>query len=187
MQEDTLSTYVDPSKAAVWLDGDAFRAPAGTAIPSDIFAASLTGWEAFGAIQAGFSLERPREITNYTVWNATGTYRRRKGEEEPVIKFRPVDLSKATALTLLTGGSITAANGGFKWLEGDSEFFAMVVRVQDGTEWKAYYMEKGELNNKPTETLNDEQLMGWDLEVGPLSPDSGNKPLIPFTKSNPLA
>jgi hypothetical protein len=182
-----MSTYADPSKANLWLDGDAFRAPAGTAVPADIFAASLTGWEAFGGIEAGFVVDRPREITRLTIFNKQGTYKTRKGQEEPVIRMRPVDLSVATALTLLTGGSITAANGGYRMDEGDEEEFAFIVRVQDGTAWKAYYAEKAELSNRPTETLNDQQIHGWDMEITPLVPDSGGKQLIPFLASNPLA
>lgn len=182
-----MSTYADPSKAALWLDGDAFRAPAGTTVPADIFATSLAGWEAFGGIQAGFTLERPRETEKLTIWNAEGTYRQKKGQEEPTIQMRPVDLSKATALTLLTGGSTSAGAGGFEWLEGDEEFFGLILRVEDGTKKKAYYVAKGELANRPTEVLNDEALMGWDLEISPLVPDGGGKPIRIFTPTNPLA
>jgi hypothetical protein len=183
-----MSNFADPSKSRLWLDGDAFRAAAGTAIPADIFAASLSGWDAFGGIQAGFTIERPRNVEKLTIWNAEGTYRQKKDQEEPSIQLRPVDLSKATALTLLTGGSLVSANGGLRWDEGDEEFFAMIVRVVDGTSKAAYYMEKSELANRPTEVLNDEQLMGWDMEVSPLIPDGGGKPLIRFTDPsyNPL-
>jgi hypothetical protein len=182
-----MSDFADPSKANVWLDGDAFRAPAGTEIPADIFADSLAGWEAFGGIKAGFVLEQPRENTRLTVWNKKGTYRNRKGQEEPIFRMRPVDMSKATALTLLVGGSITAANGGFKWERGDEEEFAFIIRVEDGEDMKAYYCEKSELLNTPPENLNDEDIAGWDMEISPLVPDSGGKPVIPFTTSNPLA
>lgn len=182
-----MSTYADPSKARLWLDGDAFRAPVGTALPVDIFGTSLTGWEAFGGIQAGFEVERTQENEPLTIWNKTGRYRTRKGEEEGVIRMRPVDMSKATALTLLNGGSIAAAAGGYEWLEGEDENFAYICRVQDGAEWKAYYLEKAELGNKPTETLNDEQLEGWDMEIVPLAPDGGGRPTRKFTKTNPLA
>lgn len=182
-----MSNFADPSKAFLWLDGDAFRAPANTALPADIFAASLVGWEAFGGVQAGFTIERPREVEKLSIWNKEGTYRQRKGDEEPSIALRPVDLSKATALTLLTGGSISAAAGGFEWIEGAEEFFALIVRVVDGTKKKAYYAKKAELTNRPSEVLNDEQLMGWDLVIAPLVPDDGSRPLRPFTESNPLA
>jgi hypothetical protein len=181
-----MSNFADPSKSMLWLDGDAFRAPVNTALPADIFASSLTGWEPFGGIQAGFTVERPREVTKYTIWNKKGIYRQRKGDEEPTISLRPVDLSVATALTLLTGGSIVSAAGGFEWIEGDEEFFSFILRVKDSTKEKAYYVRKGEMPNKPTETLNDEQLMGWDIQVTPLVPDDGSIALRPFTKLNPL-
>lgn len=182
-----MSTYADPSKAALWLDGDAFRAPAGTALPADIFAASLSGWEAFGGIKAGFTVERTVETTKLTVWNKTGTYRQRKGDEESTIKMRPVDLSKATALTLLTGGSMVAGAGGFEWVEGAEEQFALIIRVVDGTKKKAYFLKKAELVNRPGDVLNDDDLAGWDLEITALIPDDSSAPIRPFTLTNPLA
>lgn len=182
-----MSDYADPSKARLWLDGDAFRAPAGTALPADIFASTLTGWEAFGGIQAGFEVERTQDTENLKVWNKDGVYRKRKGDEEGTIRMRPVDMSKATALTLLVGGSISAGAGGYEWIDGADENFALILRVVDGTEKKAYFMKKATLNNKPTETLNDEQLEGWDMEIAPLAPDDGTRSLRKFTSSNPLA
>jgi hypothetical protein len=182
-----MSTYADPSKAALWLDGDAFRAPAGTAEPADIFASSLSGWEAFGGIKAGFNVNRTRETTKLTVWNKTGTYRQRKGDEEATITMRPVDLSKATALTLLTGGSISSAMGGYEWIEGDEEQFALIVRVVDGTKKKAYFLKKAELVNRPNDILNDDDLAGWDLEITALIPDDGSPAIRPVTDNNPIA
>lgn len=182
-----MSNFADPSKARVWLDGDAFRAAAGTALPADIFAATLTGWDAFGGIQAGFEVERAQEVTKLPIWNKEGTYRQVKGDEEGTIRFRPVDQSKATCLTLLTGGSIVAAGGGFEWVEGETETFALILRVLDGNNKKAYFMKKAELGNRPTETLNDEQLAGWDFEITPLVPDDGSKHLRVITTENPLA
>lgn len=182
-----MSNTPDPSKSRIWLDGDAFRAAAGTALPADIFATSLSGWDPFGGIQAGFEVERTQEVTRHTIWNKTGTYRTTKGDEEGTIRMRPVDQSKATALTLLTGGSIVAAAGGYEWVEGDSENFALIIRVVDGNNKKAYFLKKAELSNRPTETLNDEQLAGWDMEITPLVPDDGSKSIRPFTTENPLA
>ena len=182
-----MSNYADPSKSRLWLDGDAFRAPAGTALPVDIFAATLTGWDAFGGIKAGFEVERAQEVTKLNIWNKTGTYRQTKGDEEGTIRMRPVDQSKATALTLLTGGSIVAGAGGYEWVEGDSENFALILRVLDGNNKKAYFLKKAELSNRPTETLNDDDLAGWDFEITPLIPDDGSKHLRVFTTENPLA
>lgn len=182
-----MSTYADSSKSRLWLDGDAFRAPAETALPADIFAASLVGWDAFGGIQAGFEVERAQDVTKLPIWNKQGTYRQTKGDEDATIRMRPVDMSKATALTLITGGSVAAGGGGFEWIEGEVENFALIVRVLDGSNKMAYYVRKGELSNRPTETLNDEQLMGWDMEITPLVPADGSKPVRRFTTENPLA
>ncbi|HEY3557401.1 MAG TPA: hypothetical protein VGL05_08055 [Kribbella sp.] len=185
-----MSDYASPADARLWLDGDAFRAPAGTALPVDIFASALTGWDAFGGIKAGFSREPSQDNTNLTIWNKKGTYRQKKGEKTESIKFRPVDVSKATALTLLTGGSIaetSVGSGIWEWIEGDEETFALIIRVQDGTEWKAFFLKKAELATKPPETMDGEDIEGWDLEVIDLVPDDGSKSIRKFTSSNPLA
>jgi hypothetical protein len=185
-----MSDFASPAESRLWLDGDAFRAPAGTALPADIFASALTGWDAFGGIKAGFSREPSQNNTNLTIWNKKGTYRQKKGEKTETIKFRPVDVSKATALTLLTGGSIAETSTGsgiWEWIEGTEEQFAFICRVQDGTEWKAFYLKKSELASKPSEAMSDDDLEGWDLEIIDLVPDDGSASIRKFTSSNPLA
>ncbi|APU20949.1 hypothetical protein [Actinoalloteichus sp. GBA129-24] len=182
-----MSQYADPALTRVWLDGDAFRAPAGTALPDDIFAEALDGWDAFGGIKAGFEVERTTEVTRHTIWNSRGTYRQTRGNEEPVIRLRPVDFSIATAMTLLTGGTTEEGAGGFEWVEGDDERFALILRVVDGDTAKAYYVENGELANRPTEALNADDVQGWDLEITPLVPDGGGRAIRVFTTEDPLA
>lgn len=182
-----MSTYANPSKAFLALDGDAFRAPENTALPADIFAASLVGWEAYGGIKAGFEVETTQDNTDLTVFNKTGVYRRRKGDESAQIRFRPVDQSKATTLTTIRGGSVSAAAGGFEHVRGTEEQFAVIVRVQDGNEWIAYYAKKAELDSVPTETLDGQDLLGWDFILVPLVPDDGSDSLRKFTKTNFLA
>lgn len=182
-----MSDFANPAKSRLWLDGDAFRAPENTALPADIFAATLTGWEAYGGIKAGFEVEETQENERLTVWNKDGTYRLKKGDVEAQIRFRPVDESKATALTRLRGGSISAAAGGFEWARGDEEQFAVIIRVQDGAEWAAYYAKKAEIDTIPTDTLNDDDIAGHDLVLVPLIPDDGSDQLRYFTKTNPLA
>lgn len=187
-----MSTHIDSSKARLWLDGDAFRAPAGTPLPTDIFADTLSGWDAFGGIKAGFAIETEREVTPLDVWNNTtgAAYRNKKDPAKPTIKLRPVDYSNATVLTLLTGGSISETSTGsgmWEWIEGDDPEFATIIRVVDGDNVKAYFVERGELANIPTETLNSEDLEGWDLEISPLAPASGNKAVRRFTSWNPLS
>jgi hypothetical protein len=106
-----MSNFANPAKSRLWMDGDAFRAPENTAIPADIFASSLSGWDAFGGIKAGFNVTETQQVDKLTIWNKKGTYRLKKGTSEGSIKFRVVDEGKATGLTRLRGGSITASNG----------------------------------------------------------------------------
>lgn len=182
-----MSDFADPDKAFLPLDGDAFRAPAGTSLPTDIFAATLTGWDAYGGIKAGFVVETAQQNTKLTIFNAKGTYRNKKGQKEPQLRFRPVDQSKATVTTNLMGGSVVAAAGGYEHVQGDGENFAIIIRVQDGDEWIAYYAEKAELDTIPTETLDGEDLVGYDYVLVPLVPDGGGDALRKFTSSNALA
>lgn len=182
-----MSNFADPSKAFLPLDGDAFRAPENTALPADIFAATLTGWDAYGGIKAGFVVETSQENTKLTVFNKEGTYRLKKGQEEAQLRFRPVDQSKATVLTNLQGGSVAAAAGGYEHVRGLSEEFALIIRVQDGNEWIAYYCKRAQLDAIPGETLDGEDLVGYDYVLVPLVPDDGSKALRRFTKTNPLA
>lgn len=184
-----MSDYINADKARLWLDGDAFRAPLGTAIPTDIFASTLTGWDPLGGIKAGFTLTTNRDVTDLDIWNnKTGApYKRKKGPKQPTLKLRPVDYSKATTLILLQGGSITPALGGYEWIQGDDEQFMFITRVYDGTKRKGYLFGKTELTNVPEEVLNDEDIEGWDLELGPLAPDDGSPAVRKVTIDNPLA
>lgn len=189
-----MSTYADPSKSRVWLDGDAFRAVAGTALPADIFATSLpVAWTAFGGVKAGFTVTSDREIQDINVWNNTSgsPYKRRKLTPAVTVAFRAVDYSKATTMTLIRGGSITetaADSGVFELIDGSDENFAFILRVKDGTNEKAYFVASCELLTIPTEELGtaDDDVEGWDLELGPLAPSDGTKAIRRFMNTNPL-
>lgn len=181
-----MSNFANPAKSRLWMDGDAFRAPENTAVPADIFATSLSGWDAFGGIKAGFTVTETQQVDKLTIWNKKGTYRLKKGTVEGSIKFRVVDESKATALTRLRGGSVTSSNGGYEWVIGDEEQFAVIVRVVDGSEMTAYYAKKSELNALPEDALDDSDVAGWDLELIPLIPDDGSDELRMWTKTNPV-
>lgn len=185
-----MSDFANPAKAREWLDGDAFRAPVGTSAPTDIFAPTLAGWAAFGGIKAGFVVTTDRDVVDIDVFNNTSgvPYKRRKKPPAVTVKFRAVDYSTATVLTLLRGGSISAAMGGFEMVEGDEEEFALIFRVADGADQKAYYVAKGELLTIPEESMGaEDDVEGFDFEVGPLAPDDGSKGLRRILSSNPLA
>lgn len=188
-----MSDFANPDKARLWLDGDAWRAPAGTVLPADIFADTLeTAWVPFGGIKAGFTLTVSQDTTDVDVWNnkSGAPYKRIKQPPSPSIALRPVDYSKATVLTLLRGGSVaeTAVDSGmFELIEGDAEQFAIVLRVVDGTHQKAYYIAKSELTNVPEETMGaDDDVEGFDLEIGPLAPTGGGKAVRKFLTENPI-
>lgn len=191
-----MSNNTDAKKSRLWVDGDAFRAPAGTALPTgtgvDIFNDDeFTGWDAFGAIKAGFEVSANQESSNLTAWNAKGAYRKKKEDAIKSIAMRPVDESKATILTLLRGGSVaeTATGSGvFELIEGDDEEFALLLVCRDpGYGSKAYYIERGSLDNLPTEAINDEDLNGYDLVITGLAPTGGGRAVRSFVDSNPLA
>lgn len=185
-----MSTYVDASDVRVWLDGDAFRAPAGTALPANIFASTLAGWEPFGLIKAGFTITTSQQVTNLDGWNNTSgaPVRVKKDPPTSTIKLRSEQYSKATVATLLQGGSITDLGGGvYEHVRGTDENFGLILRVVDGTQQKAYFVAKGNLGTIPEEVMDGQDLEGWDLEVTPLLPDDGSKGLRKFTNWNPLA
>lgn len=185
-----MSTYANPDKARTWLDGDAFRAPAETALPADIFASSLSGWSAFGGIKAGFTVTTDRDITEIDVWNnkSGAAYKRIKQPPKPTIAMRAVDYSPATVLTLLRGGSVSAAAGGYELINGDDEEFGLILRVVDGVHKKAYYIAKCELTSIPEENMGaDDDVEGFDFEFGPLAPSGGGLAVRRFLTENPLA
>lgn len=185
-----MSTYANADKARIWLDGDAFRAPAGTALPADIFASSLSGWSAFGGIKAGFTITSDRDVTEVDIWNneSGAAYKRIKASPQVTIAMRAVDYSPATVLTLIRGGSVTAGAGGYELVDGDDENFALIMRVVDGAEKKAYFVAKCELTNIPEENMGaDDDVEGFDFEFGPLAPSDGSKAVRRFLTTNPLA
>lgn len=189
-----MSDHASPDLARLWLDGDAWRAPAGTALPADIFADPLASpWVAFGGIKAGFQISVDQDVNEVDVWNnhSGAPYKRIKQPPVPTIAMRPVDYSKATVLTLLQGGSVaeTAVDSGmWELIEGDQEQFALILVVRDGAKQKAYYIEKAELTNKPAEEMGaDDDVEGFDLEIGPLAPDGGGKAVRKFLTENPIA
>ncbi len=185
-----MSTYADPSKAFVWLDGDVFRAPAGTALPADPFAPTVvTGsapgvtWDAYGGIETGFEVNPSRDITNLNVWNRRGApYKVIKGVLEENITFRASDYSKATVLTALQGGAITqvGATDVYKWEPGDDEDFALIFRLTDEDDAAGFYCDRVTLTTPPPRVFGGETLDGFDFEVRALSP------IIPITNWSPL-
>lgn len=181
-----MSTHADPEKAYIWLDGDGFRAPAGTAVPTDPFATSpvsgSVNWLAYGGIEAGFELTPTRDTSPKRVWNRRlAPYKVIKSPTEERIKLRPVDYSVASVLTALQGGSISVVSPGVnRWNMGDDEEFALLMVLRDENAKQAFYSERVTLTTPPPRTFGGEDLDGFELELLAL------EPFIPFTSFNPL-
>ncbi|MCQ4148674.1 hypothetical protein [Rhodococcus qingshengii] len=187
-----MSTHADPNKAYVWQDGDAFRAPAGTGIPVDPFGVSVvTGtspgvtWDAFGGIEAGFEQNPSQDTKELPIWNyKKSAYKIARGPRSDRLKLKPVDYSKATVTTFLQGGEIieTATGSGiFKYVIGDSEDFALLLRLEDEDDVQALYCERVTLFAPPPRSLGGDKIDGFELELLALAP------VYPLSNTNPLA
>lgn len=186
-----MSTYADPTKAYIWLDGDGFRAPAGTACPAAPFAATPTTgsspgvvWDAFGGVETGFEVTAKRDTTPLAVWNRrSAPYKVYKAPREDRVKLRPVDYSKATVLTALEGGSIVetpTASGIFHWHNGIEEEFALLLVIRDDATSAGFYSNRVTLVTPPPRTFGKAELDGFEIELLALSP------FTPITSWNPL-
>ncbi|WP_072689270.1 hypothetical protein [Rhodococcus marinonascens] len=183
-----MSTYADPSKAYVWLDGDVYRAPAGAAQPEDPFAnvvmTDALTWDAYGGIEAGFEVTPKRDLKTLPVWNRrTAPYKVVKGPQEDRFKLRAVDYSQATVLTALQGGSITqiGATDVYAWEPGDDEEFALICLVRDDDKTAGFYCPRVTLATPPPRMFGGETLDGFEFELLAL------EPVITLTSWNPVA
>jgi len=167
-------TTANPDKAHLWLTGDAYRAPADTALPAgDLRAATIKGWDAYGGIEAGFEQTSEQSVTEKQVFN----YRQApyKVAREPLkegMKFRAVDNTKATMLTRLQGGKIVVdENGNNIMQKGIGEEFALFIRVEDGEDAAFFYSPRVTLKGPATRAAIDGQTIdGWEFDVSFLAP-----------------
>ena len=181
-----MSDHAAPEKAYIWLDGDGYRAPVGTALPTDPFAVNPASgginWDAFGGIEAGFELNASRDVSPKTVWNRRrAPYKVIKSPSEERIKLRAVDYSAATVLTALQGGSISMLSAGvYQWNPGDDEDFALLMVLRDEEAKQAFYSPRVTLTTPPPRTFGREDLDGFEFELLAL------EPFVPLTSFNPL-
>lgn len=183
-----MSIHADPSKAFVWLEGDGFRAPAGTARPTNPFADNpVTGslaWDAFGGIEAGFDVTATRAVKTLPVWNRRlAPYKVNKDPREDRVKLRAVDYSVATVLTALEGGSVVetpTSSGVYEWHNGSDEEFALLLTVHDEGKSVGFYSGRVTLTTPPPRTFGKAELDGFEIELLAL------EPFIPLTSFNPL-
>lgn len=176
-----MSKFANPEHAYVWLDGDAFRAPAGTELPADVYADELKTWLPYGGIEAGFEETTEQSVTKLNVFN----YRQSayKVGREPLVsgmKFRAVDNTEATLRTRAQGGTVTKDKAGNVILEkGIGEEFALLVRLDDGDDQMAWYSPRVTLSGPATRAAIDGKTIdGWDFEITALVPF---KEILPAT------
>lgn len=180
-----MSTHADPSKAYVWYDGDAFRGAVDAAQPADPFATAVAGLQPFGGIKAGFESTPEQNTTPLDVWNRRGApYKLKRDPRRDKMKFRAVDYSAATVLTILNGGTITETSIGsgiFQWEEGDDDEFSILLRVTDPTGSLALWTPRATLASPPPRSWNDSDLDGFDFDIMALVP------FVTLSTFNPLA
>lgn len=83
---------------------------------------------------------------------------------------------------------MSAAAGGYELTFGDDDEFSLILRVIDGDEQKAYFVAKAELTTLASEVMGaQDDVEGFDFEIGPLAPDDGTPAIRRILSSNPLA
>lgn len=176
-----MSTFADPSKAYLWLDGDAFRGKAGAELPEDVYAAKLEGFDAFGGIEAGFELTSEQSITKKKVFNyRQSAYKVARDPLDEGMKFRAVDNTKATVMTRMQGGKVTMKGKNGVIEKGIGEEFSLLVRLDDGADKTAFFCPRATLSAPATRAAMDGQnLDGWEFSVTFLEPCQEILPKVP--------
>lgn len=175
-------TTADPSKAYLWLTGDAYRAPADTKLPEgDLLAEAIKGWDAYGGIEAGFEQTSEQSVTEKQVFNyRKAPYKIARDPLKEGIKFRAVDNTKATLLTRAQGGKIIKQGKHYAIEKGVGEEFAIFIRVEDGTDAAFFYSPRVTLKAPATRAAIDGQnIDGWEFDVSFLSPMVEIIPALP--------
>lgn len=175
-------TTADPSKAYLWLTGDAYRAPADAKLPEgDLLAEAIKGWDAYGGIEAGFEQTSEQSVTEKQVFNyRKAPYKIARDPLKEGIKFRAVDNTKATLLTRAQGGKIIKQGEHYAIEKGVGEEFAIFIRVEDGTDAAFFYSPRVTLKAPATRAAIDGQnIDGWEFDVSFLSPMVEIIPALP--------
>ncbi|QCQ91731.1 hypothetical protein [Rhodococcus sp. SGAir0479] len=187
-----MSNHANPQNAYAWMDGDAFRAPAGTKIPSNAFkltgtelplTAAITGppaipavtWPAFGGVEAGIQKSPSQNLTKLHAANyRDAPYKILRDPREEVLKFKAYDYSRASVQTALQGGSITESSAGsgiYVWDVADDEEFAFLWISKQRSDGIGYYCERMTLGTPVASAIADgKSIDAFDFELHALAP-----------------
>ncbi|MDU0478391.1 hypothetical protein QVA66_03950 [Staphylococcus chromogenes] len=185
-----MSTYADPNKAYVWLDGDGFRGAPGMTMPTDPFAAEIPDMKPYGGIETGFEVTAEQSVNKKKVWNyRKAAYKITRDPLEEGIKFRAVDNTEATALTRAQGGKVTKTASGLYLLEkGIGEEFSFLARFEDEDEKSAIWCPRATLSGPATRAAIDGQnIDGWEFPLTFLEPAVEVLPALPSGMTEPTA
>lgn len=175
-------TTADPSKAYLWLTGDAFRAPAGTKLPEgDLLAKELKGWDAYGGIEAGFEPSVEQSVTQKDVFNyRQAPYKVARDPLKEGMKFRAVDNTKAAMETRLQGGYVVKVGEHYGTVKGVGEEFAFFMRVEDGSDAAFVYCPRATLKGPATRpTIDGQTIDGYEFDLAFLEPAMDIIPELP--------
>lgn len=176
-----MSKFANPDKAYVWLDGDAFRAEAGTELPTDIYADDLKDWLPYGGVETGFEETSEQSVTKLNVFNYRNSAY--KVGREPLVsgmKFRAVDNSEATLRTRAQGGTVTKVGDNYVIDKGIGEEFALLVRLDDGDDKMAWYSPRVTLSAPATRAQVDgKSIDGFEFDITALVPFREVIPALP--------
>lgn len=172
-----MSKNAKPQTAYLWLDCDAYRAPAGTARPN------LTGMEnenflpegfdAYGGMETGFAITSEGAATPMQVMNyRQAPYKVSRAPRVDTITFKNVDNSKAYLDTMSQGGEFVEHQDGTVELHvGLAEEFAILLVTREGDDAGAYWSPRVTLSTPPTEgAVDGNTLAGSEFSIIPLEP-----------------
>ena len=172
-----MSKHASPETAFLWMDCDAFRAPAGSPRPDltgmELEDFSPEGMDAFGGMETGFGISSEGAATPKQVMNhRSSPYKVSRAPKVDTVTFKGVDTSKAYLDTITQGGEILEyPDGTIEIKPGIAEEFALLLVVRDGTEAGAYWSDRVTLSTPPAEgAVDGDTLAGSEFSIIPLSP-----------------
>lgn len=180
-----MSANANAARTFVSLDGDAFRSTMGSALPAAAAGPPVTSpldtpgplWLPYGGVEAGFEITPEQASTDFSIWNAQGTYRSVPGDRITRVAFTPVDATEASVKTRLRGGAVAAvedATGVYEWTEeADAEEFALILDSRDGAKHLRFWFPRVTLDTLPAEQHNKSALVSFAFTLKVLAhPDA---------------